>query len=234
MPSGTTVTATPSTVDARAVGHQPAQGSDAQPVARRAVRARVGEEPAGHADGHADHQRARPRRPPRRAGRPATSGRRCRRSRRSSRPGAAGSDPESSEVMSGHHRRRGRRIRAPRRIGTDRGRRATVEATSRSPRGSTSSTRTSARGCCCRPTASPATSAAERAVRDALVVAWHHWRKVSRRRGPGGLGPRAGLPARRTPAHGRCGTARRVSTPTPGPPSTRWASCRSPSAGCCW
>ena len=43
-------------VDAGAVGRQPAQGADPQPVARRAVRPGVGEEPADHAPGQAHQQ----------------------------------------------------------------------------------------------------------------------------------------------------------------------------------
>ncbi len=95
----------------------------------------------------------------------------------------------------------------------------------RSPRGvrkaSKPSTRTSAAGCSSRPTRSPATcTPSQRAVRDALVVAWHHWRKVSRLdaarglRAPAGLDPRpasqqrplvgaAEGPRRRDPRHAR-------------------------------
>ena len=40
-----------------------------------------------------------------------------------------------------------------------------------------------------------------RAVRDAFVIAWHHWRKVSRREDPEAWTPAARLGARPAPAH---------------------------------
>ena len=61
MPSGTTETSDPADVDAGAVGHQPGQRAHPQPVPRGAVRAGVGQEPAGDSERQADQERARRR-----------------------------------------------------------------------------------------------------------------------------------------------------------------------------
>ena len=66
--------------------------------------------------------------------------------------------------------------------------------------------------------------ASRAAVRDAFVVAWHHWRKVSRLEDPEAWVREPRLPARRSAGTPRsCGTARRASTPRSRPPSTRSA-----------
>ena len=58
MPSGIAVTVTPDDRQPRAVRHQPAERSGAEPVARRAVGSGVGEEPARDPDREADDERA--------------------------------------------------------------------------------------------------------------------------------------------------------------------------------
>ena len=68
MPSGITVTSDAADLHAGAVRHQPGQRADPEAVARGAVRAGVGEEPAGHPEGQADDAGCRPRRRHRRAG----------------------------------------------------------------------------------------------------------------------------------------------------------------------
>ena len=198
---------------------QPAERADAQPVARRAVGAGVGEEPADDADRQADHQRRG------RGGHAAEQGDRDQRATRCRGVGAAlraGSAAEvdrgSSEVMvrpsspaagagSGASHAESARIGGARGY---RGRRHDGAPTS-----STSSTRTSARRLLlltyCLTGDLPASRAA---VRDAFVVAWHHWRKVSRLEDPEAWVRAHACRARRSAGTPRsCGTARRASTP---------------------
>ena len=199
MPSGTTVTATPSTWMPEPWAISQPERPDAQPVAWgcRVRPRRRGTSRRPRPPGRPGGSRAAAAAPPRSAtGDQRASGAAGRRSGR--RPVAVG---ERSGEQRRHGpaiiARRGRRIRAhtPNRHGSRRsgyrgrrhdGARRVRPVLQGRPHPTAAADVLPHR----RPPVLP------RAVRDAFVVAWHHWRKVSRRRGPRGLGARARLPAR--------------------------------------
>ena len=192
IPSGMTVTSDAVDVDARAVRHQPGQRSGPQAVARGAVGAGVGEEPARDPDGEADRAACPPRRGRRRGRRaaPAAGG-----------AGGRGGPRRRSAGLSaglavGQQRGHGRPMVAARRRTTALPRRPRhFGQVSRPSRSVGPAMRPSARPGQLRDVLQgrprPASSlqtyaltgdlqASQKAVRDAMVVAWHHWRKVSR------------------------------------------------------
>ena len=222
MPSGIDRDQRAADVHAGAVGHQPGQRAHPEPVARGAVRARVGEEPAGHPERQADQQRA---------GRRGGAGQRAPGARAGAGgAGRAGAPPPtggcgraSARSLSHHLRGRGTPYVAatptpanrahewaPSGRGRYRGRPCPPHDVLRLPRCAPPPNNAAGTPEKLMPRTLPRSNprspegfeafykdvrgrlllqsyaltgdllAAQRAVRDAMVVAWHHWRKVSR------------------------------------------------------
>ena len=226
------------------VGHQPGQRAHPEAVPRGAVCSRVGEEPAGDSEGQADQQRA---------GRGGGAGDRGQEHERAAVAQVPLQLPRRRAGAVGHQRGhvshlRGRRD-AVRRCHADvsesalscRGRyRGTVMARTlprshpRSPEGFEAFYK-DVRGRLLLQSYALTGDllAAQRAVRDAMVVAWHHWRKVSRLERARGLrAPAAPGPGRTAAAARAGGPGRRTSTPTPARRWTHSGSSRPPSARC--